>query len=145
MIIEFLNRWSKLRSVSHQLSEEERAEQEVRRIISGEIEKEDMGPSVELEFEYGKVTLRVEDIKSLNEYDKEHTVLRTYDGDLYTAKCPYSKMKKIYEDSVGKVTSIYELGNTIIIATNGKSKGPEETTDLNELLKDIGAKENNEL
>jgi hypothetical protein len=73
------------------LSDEEKAELETKRIISGEDEVEE--PKVYI---YGKLTFDLNDVKAFNDVDEDHTCLRTYQGEDVMIKMNYNKFKQVY-------------------------------------------------
>src|SRR5690349_15711409 len=95
---EFLTRWSKFTNPNEGISKEEK---QLKRLLDGEDEDQGVMFMPQIEYEYTKMFLDLEDIKAVNEYDKEHSVIRTFSGDVYTVKGSYRVVKYMYEFFTG--------------------------------------------
>lgn len=97
MKIEFQARWANLK----QPKPIDQQEKELQMLIHGHDISEDE-IELEIEYHYTPMFLDTDDIKSGNEFDAEHTVLRTYDNDVYTVKTNYEHIKQIYMHITGQ-------------------------------------------
>lgn len=91
-LIEVLGRFRKHK----ELSEEDKAALEVKRIIDPEYEETES-----IIYEYSKLVINIEDIIDIIFYDDLHTQIRTEGGLVYFLKMTYNDFLKIYQDMLG--------------------------------------------
>lgn len=134
MMIELMCRYPKAQEQDEDLNSQIEAQLKTISIIQGDDydEKKEREKVLKelgvIPFEYGPFTLDIEDIKSFNLANEQHTCLRFHDGTAYTFLIDYEKFRAIYQTLSGK--AINDFSNIILnVEPNQDGEGKSDKND----------------
>lgn len=113
-------RWSDHRKPSNN------SEAYLRKIIDGEEPTEDE----EIEYVYGSLIIDTKDIRSYNDIDEEHCILRTYFNDSYCVALNFEDLKQVMSELTGDNITIIRKMEAKKSAPRKPKKGGSKEDDL---------------